>query len=241
MYVFSSSDTSSINVSVSHVVLGQSFVESGFALLVNVTVQNNLDVSDVANVELLANSTSIFNETLNLDSLTSRILTCSVNTAGLSIGNYTITASAVSLGEPNAVPSTMSGGTVGVTYVGDLNGDFQVNFQDIAIFCREYIAYFTSGTYYPAIDYTHSGIINFNDLSLFEEAYVAYWTRTPFSGTPSQAGMALTVVGSNLENSNRNIVVLHGVNTGVFTDAVSGYWDGVDLTHMLHGKVINKL
>jgi hypothetical protein len=94
-----------------------------------------------------------------------------------------ITASVIPSDKPNATPSTMSGGTVGVTYVGDLNGDFQVNFNDITLFGREYNAYYTSGIYNPAIDFNHSGIINFNDITLFVTAYDAYWRLNPSSGT----------------------------------------------------------
>src|SRR5208282_3799987 len=163
-------------VSITNVMLQQSFVEQGFTLPVTVTIQNSGSVSEVANVQLFPNSTSIFNGTLSLGSLASGTLTCPVDTDGLSIGKYTITASAVSSSEPNVTPSTMSGGTFGVTYLGDLNGDFQVNFQDMLIFVAEYTAYFTDGTYFPAIDYSHEGTINFNDITLFEGYYFAYWS-----------------------------------------------------------------
>ena len=105
------------SVTITNISLPQSIVESGFVLPINVTVQNSASVSEVASVQLFANSTSIFNGTLSVDSSASGVLNCSVDTGSLPIGNYTISASVTPLDEPNATPSTMSAGTVGVTYV----------------------------------------------------------------------------------------------------------------------------
>ena len=158
----------------SYTMSGQSFVESGFVLPVNVTVQNSVSVSEVANVQLFANSTSIFNGALSVDSLASGILDCSVDTESLPIGYYTISASVTPLDEPNATPSTMTAGTVGVTYLGDLNGEFKVNFDDMIIFVGDYIAYWTNGAYNPAADFNHNGQIDFDDLRTFRGAYQNY-------------------------------------------------------------------
>ena len=141
---------------------------------VNVTVQNRASATEVASIQLFANATSIFNGTLSIDSQASEILNCPVDTGGLPIGNYTITASATPLGDSNAALSTMSGGTVGVTYVGDLNGDFKVDANDFFIFMNDYIVYWTTGYTNPAADFNHDGKIDFNDLVAFDDAYIAY-------------------------------------------------------------------
>jgi hypothetical protein len=192
-------------VSVTNVTLQQSFVQSGFTLPVTVTIHNSGSVSEVANVQLFANSTSIFNGTISLNSLTSGVLGCSVNTSSLPIANYTITVSVVPSDEPNATPSTMSAGPVGVTYIGDLNGGFTINFNDMTLFVSDYFNYFANGVYNPAIDYEHDGIINFNDVSLFIGYYEAYYasmqpTQTSASANytpPTPTGTSIT--GTNLE------------------------------------------
>ena len=70
----------------------------------------------------------------------------------------------------------MSAGTAEITYLGDLNGAFTVNFNDIVTFAADYISYNTNGIYYPAIDYEHIGTINFNDIVLFVAYYQAYYS-----------------------------------------------------------------
>jgi hypothetical protein len=168
---------SSTRITVTKVTLQQSSVQSGFSLPVSVTVQNNENASELANVQLFANSISIFNGTLNLSSLSSGITACTVNTSSLPIGNYSITASVTPLDEPNAMSNSLFGGVVGLTYVGDLNGDFNVNFNDVTTFVSDYLAYLSTGNYNPAIDYNHNGTINFNDVKLFVSAYIAYYSN----------------------------------------------------------------
>jgi hypothetical protein len=155
----------------------QSFVQSGFILPINVTLQNSGIVSGSANVELFANSTSVFNGTLNVNGLASEVLSCPVNTTSLPIGNYTITASAVPSDEPNATQSTLTTGIVGVTHVGDWTGEFTVNFTDLRDFVADYIAYNSFNIYNPAADYNHDGRIDFEDLQLFVSAYIAYYNQ----------------------------------------------------------------
>ena len=176
-YISSNTNNSGANISVTNVVLQQSFVQSGFVLPINVTLQNSGMVSGLANVELFTNSTSIFNGTLTVDDLASGVISCLANTMNLPIGNYTIIASAVPSDEPNAKPSTLTTGIVGVTYVGDLNSDSTVNFNDLRIFVADYVAYNDFNIYNPAADYNHDGQINFEDLQLFVSAYIAYWNN----------------------------------------------------------------
>ena len=165
------------SVTITNIALPQSTVESGFVLPINVTVQNNGNVSETANVKLFANSTSIFNGTLSVNSSASGILNCLVNTESLPIGNYTINVSVTALGEPNVTPSTMSAGTVGVTYVGDLNGDFKVDCTDFFIFMDYYISYWNTGYANPAVDFGHDGKIDSGDALIFTAAYINYQTQ----------------------------------------------------------------
>jgi hypothetical protein len=149
-------------------------VESGFVLPINVTVQNGGSVSEVASVELFANSTSIFNGTLSVDGSASGVLNCLVSTESLPIGNYTIDASVTALGEPNVTPNTISAGTVGVTYLGDLTGDFKVDSSSFFAFISDYITYWTTGYVNPAADFNHDGKIDFSDMQIFLYAYISY-------------------------------------------------------------------
>jgi hypothetical protein len=147
-------------------------VESGFVLPINVTVQNIGSVSEVASVELFANSTLIFNGALSVDGSASGVLNCLVNTESLPIGNYTIDASVTAIGEPNVTPNTISAGTIGVTYVGDLTGDFKVDSSSFFAYISNYIAYWTTGYVNPAADFNHDGKIDFSDTQIFLDAYI---------------------------------------------------------------------
>jgi hypothetical protein len=123
---------------------------------------------------LFANSTLILNEALSVDGSGSGVLNCLVNTSSLLIGNYTINASVTALGESNVTPNTVSAGTIGVTYVGDLNGEFKVDSHDFFVFIDDYLNYWTTGYVNPAADFNHDGKINSSDFQLFMNAYINY-------------------------------------------------------------------
>jgi hypothetical protein len=165
------------SVTVTSIGLGLTYVESGFVLPVDVTLHNSGSAPEVARVELFANSTSIFNGTLILDSLASGALFCPANTTSLPIGNYTINASVTAQGESNVTPSTMSAGTVGVTYVGDLNGDFKVDANDFFLFLNDYNIYWKTGYVNRGADFNHDGKIDFNDMQTFLNAYINFATQ----------------------------------------------------------------
>ena len=125
---------------------------------------------------MFANSTSIYKGTLNLNSFATGIIDCSVDTSNLPIGHYTITASVFPLDEPNSAPSTITAGNVGITYVDDLNGAFQVDSSDLLTFVADYTACCSHSTFNPAIDFNHDGKIDANDFFAFMTNYIDYWS-----------------------------------------------------------------
>jgi hypothetical protein len=131
--------------------------------------------------------------------LSSGSLNCLVYTSNLGIGNYTFTASVTPSNEPWATPNTLPSGVVGITYLGDLNGDFQVNFNDVITFVSKYIAYNTNGIYNPAIDYNHDGTINFNDIVLFVSYYTAYHNSAIISVNPATQQFPSAHVGDTIQ------------------------------------------
>ena len=136
-------------------------VQQGFELPINATVHSGLNT-----IVILANSTIVWNSTISLKGSTTQV-TCEVPTTDLQAGNYTISL------ETNGETSQAT--LCSVTYPGDLNGDFTLNFNDITLFISEYFAYYTNGTFTPAIDYNHDGTINFNDITLFVSYYLNYY------------------------------------------------------------------
>jgi hypothetical protein len=94
---------------------------------------------------------SVFGASVTLNPLETETVPCNFNTSLLFIGNYsyTVTVTTTSL---TGSPTSVATGQTGLTYLGDLNGDFAVNFNDITSFVSDYIAYNTNGVYNPAID-----------------------------------------------------------------------------------------
>ena len=160
--------------SLSNVQFQSTVVQSGFNLPINITVQNKGTSTETAPIQLFANSTLIYNGTVTLNAGSSMTLNCSMVNETLPVGNYTVTAY-VPPSSGQTTTNTLSSATVAVTYLGDLNGDLKVNFNDILTFVSGYIAYYQTGTYTPAIDYNHDGLINFNDITLFVSDYIAYY------------------------------------------------------------------
>jgi len=97
-----------------------------FQLPVNVTVENGIN-----QIQVYANSTLVYNNTVTVTNSTNE-LTCEIPISNLTVGNYTMIV--------NVNNSLSKIGTEGVTYPADLNGDFQVNFNDITTFVKDYLA-----------------------------------------------------------------------------------------------------
>jgi len=97
----------------------------------------------------------------------------------MAIGNYTFTVTVNTTSLSGSTPQTIAMQS-GVTYLGDLNGDGQVNFSDLVIFTTEYINWLQSGTYYPNIDYVNKGSgssLSFTDENDFIGYYVQWGSQ----------------------------------------------------------------
>ena len=169
-YVFGSVS----NLAITDAMLEQSSVQTGFVLPVNVTIQNDIDSNEIARVELFANLISVFNATISLGSLSSVVLNCAVDTTGLAVSHYTITASVTPIDDAPAIPSVLVAGTIEVTYLGDLNGDFRIDVNDVTMLILDFNNYWNTGHINPMADYNHDGKLDANDVTLFVLGYNTY-------------------------------------------------------------------
>ncbi len=87
------------------------------------------------------------------------------------LGTYEVYSTASYLGVSGSTTTPF-----GVGELADINGDGQVNFNDITTFVALYINYFTSHVYSQQIDLLHTGTINFNDITLFVGYYILAWS-----------------------------------------------------------------
>ena len=145
--------------------------QTGFMMPINVTLTNPDSLSETGNIQLSANSILLFSTNVTLNALQTETIPCYFNTSLLAVGNYTcsVKLNTTSLSAQSTEAAAVQ---IGVTYPGDLNGDFKVDFNDLIIFVSGYIVFNTNGVYTPAVDYNQDGRINFNDLKLFVQYYI---------------------------------------------------------------------
>jgi len=162
-----SPDTRSlIDVALLGVASSKTVVGQGYAVSINVTVENQGGYAETFNVTVYANTTSITTQTVTLTSGNSPTVTFTWNTAGFASGNYTISAYAWPVpGETDIADNTLYYDyIVKVTIPGDVNGDFFVNIKDanmLLIWWQQRVPPAPSN-----VDINGDGIINIKDVNL---------------------------------------------------------------------------
>jgi parallel beta-helix repeat protein len=131
-------------------VASKTVVGQGLNLSVQVTVLNTGSYAENFSVTAYLSSTQITPQNITLDSGAYMTLTFTMNTSGISKGNYTIWAySSPLFNETETADNNCTGGWVLAARVGDLNGDDKCDGRDLIIASRAF------GSYGP--DYYHPG------------------------------------------------------------------------------------
>jgi hypothetical protein len=129
----------------------------GYILKINVTLANQGDYTETFNVIVYANTTAIASQSLSLSSGSSTSIIFSYNTTGLSKGTYTIWATAsIVQNEIDVYDNTYTDGLIAVSVVGDINGDFKVDIEDLV----RVIKYFGSYPGHPTKPWNPNADIN---------------------------------------------------------------------------------
>jgi hypothetical protein len=133
---------------------------------ISVTAENLGGYPETFNVILYANTTIIGPVTsLTLPNGTSQILHFAWNTAGFAYAHYSITAKAsIVKYEVNTTNNVCSGGTVTVTILGDVLGNFKVSILDVVAIAGAYGAKLGESGYNATYDLNNDGVINILDL-----------------------------------------------------------------------------
>ena len=136
--------------------------EVGFPLSITVPVQEGTN-----SIQIYVNSSLEYNNTIFINDNTTSV-NCQIETVGIPIGNYTITA------DVNNNSSFIE--TVRITYLGDLNGDFKIDSNDFLIFMADYVNFNSvSGRQYNArSDFNQDEKIDAADFFTFMSAYIFY-------------------------------------------------------------------
>jgi hypothetical protein len=138
-------------------------VGQGYSLPISVTVMNSANSAETFNVTVLSNATVIGTE-VNVDvpNGTLTALSFTWNTTGSNLGNYTV----------NALSSSLSASSsIVLTIPGDINGDFKVNLQDLAILANTYGSVPSSPNWNPNADIDGNNNAGLLDLVILANHY----------------------------------------------------------------------
>jgi len=166
------------DIAVTNVKLEKTVVEQGFKCKIHVTVKNKGDLVETFDVTVYANVTSITSQAITLTGGNSATVTFTWNTTGVVKGNYTITAKAIPLPhETDTLDNTLVDGWVVVTWLGDLEGDYDVDEDDLWHFCAAFIDYYKIHVKDPLCDLDNDCDIDEDDLWTFCAAFIYYWKQ----------------------------------------------------------------
>ena len=155
------------NVAVINVTPSKSVVGQGYSLNINVTAANQGDYTETFNATLYANTTSIATQTVTLTSGNSTTITFTWNTTGFAKGNYTISAYAWPVeGETDIEDNTLTDGWIVVTVIGDINGDFKVDIEDLVLVIKHFGSYPSHPKWNPNADVNSDNKVDIKDLVL---------------------------------------------------------------------------
>jgi len=142
----------------------KTIVGQGYPMRINVTVENQGDLTETFNVTTYANDTSIQNKTITLTSKNSTTVTFTWSTTGFAKGNYTISAYAWPVpGETDTADNIFVNGVVKVAIVGDINGGGQVNILDAILLGNAFDSAPGEPAWSPNADLNGDGSVNILD------------------------------------------------------------------------------
>jgi hypothetical protein len=154
-------------VTITNVKCSKTVIGRGYGANVTVTAVDLATYSEMVNITVYANTTIIGSQNVTLPSGNSTDFTFAWNTTAFAYGNYTVSACAVPLtNETNPATSSFTGGSVAVTIVGDVNGDFKVDMKDIALVARAFGSKPGSSNWNPNADVNSDGKIDMKDIAL---------------------------------------------------------------------------
>jgi parallel beta-helix repeat protein len=160
-------------VGVACVVASKSVIGQGFGCNLTVCLIDKGEYNESSFVRVYANATMIGSEPVSAMNVTRVVtVTCVWSTVGLVYGNYTISAyMEPATGQNDMSENNFILGTVKVTIPGDINGDFQVNLQDLVLLAQAYGSTPGSPNWNPNADITGSGTVGLQDLVILAQHY----------------------------------------------------------------------
>jgi hypothetical protein len=171
------SNTATVTVNIHDVALtsvapSKTVVGQGYDLNTTVTAVDLGSFPETLNVTLYTNTTSVASANVTLSGGNSTNITFTWNTTGATLGEYDISAYAWPVaGETNTTNNNGTGGLVTVSILGDINGDFKVNLQDLVLLAQAYGSKPDGANWNPNADIDANGIVSLSDLGILAEHY----------------------------------------------------------------------
>jgi hypothetical protein len=160
------------DLAITSVAPSKTVVGQGYDLNTTVAVADLGSFPESFNVTVYANTTIIASADVSLFSGNSTNLTFTWNTTGVAYGDYDINAYAWPVaGESNTTNNNGTGGLVTVSIVGDINGDFKVNLQDLILLAQGYDSKPDSANWNPNADIDGNGMVSASDLAIITLHY----------------------------------------------------------------------
>ncbi len=165
------------DIAITNISTSKTIVEQGYFVFINITVENQGSYTETVNVTTYYDESPIGTQTLiTLTSGSSTTLTALWNITDIAKGNYTIKAHITPLPyETDTTDNTLIDGTVTVTWLGDLDGDYEVNEDDLWHFCAAFIAYWKTSVKDENCDFDADNDIDEDDLWTMCEAFIDYY------------------------------------------------------------------
>jgi hypothetical protein len=170
--ILNASERARYDIGITDVTASKTVIGQGYNLNITVTIINYSNDTETRNVTVYANATAIAfqNVTLTNKDATTAIFTW--NTTGFAKGNYTISAEAsVVPNETYTDDNTYTYGIVKVTILGDVDGNFRVNYEDLFLFADAYGSRFDDDNWNPNCDFNGNDKVNYEDLFTLADHY----------------------------------------------------------------------
>jgi len=154
-------------VGITSVTTSKTVVGQGYLVSISVTVENQGNYTEVFNITVYANMTTVRTQEITLTSENSTTLVFTWSITGVPYDSYTISAYAIPvLGETCVADNTCTDGTVTVAMIGDLNADGTVDILDISIVAIAFDSKIGDARYNPNADINKDGEIDIVDISM---------------------------------------------------------------------------
>jgi len=157
-------------------------VYQNYSMSINATVENHGSVEENFNVTAKYDSNIIGTVNVTLGSTESTNVTFTWDTHSVAKGSYTLNVTAALSTDEVPGDNSKTYGPVVVTWLGDQDGNFDVEADDLWYFCAYFITYYTPSKGYIAgsipFDFDENCKIDEDDLFTFCDAWINYYKST---------------------------------------------------------------